>query len=813
MNKLKTLSHKVMTFDEFDENKDYLALKYLNYTWDEIDSTGLKPRVNNTIITFDSETSNYEDENGNKKPFIFSLMTTIMNPDTDENINVWTRTIDEFKKILDWLVFKLDLEVHKKALRDKHGNIMRDIMGNVRYDESNDRIVVIYIHNLPFDISFLLPELKTYKVFAQSSHKPYYVETEDGIMFKDSVVLSQKTLEQIGKGLKDFNETKKVGDFDYDLIRTPATPFTEKEKGYVIYDTTVLAAYIKEEGTFTNNVTGQKKFSIAKIPLTQTGKIRQFVKKVFRADGFTLYDLYNAGALPHTKPFNSFRDFVEGRAKEIACKLEKEMQPSGSQLKIKPDEYYMLTKAYTGGFTHSNPNHTGEIVKNVQSWDFTSSYPTRIVSNKFAMSNGAKIKVSNNALIKALKENEKTNDKTFLFEVELDSISSKVDYDYFLSVSKADYDKGTLIESNGRIVYAENVRTTMLSTDWETFSKVYKLKNPRFHNVYMYKNGYLPLPMILSTLYFYKQKTTLKGVKGKEKDYMNFKERLNSIYGMCVQNPIADDVKYNDKDGWTTTKKDKFGIEFTHALIDNYNNSRNRFLAYIWGVQISAYSRRELWKGIMECGDDYIYSDTDSIKVKNSDRHEKFIADYNKKITEMIYECLDHFKLDRSLANPEDIKGNRHPLGVWDANDGFYKAFKTLGAKRYVDIDKETNKFEITIAGLSKEKGKNFFYHKAKLKKNSAIINNEDVEKIFSIFNDKLFVPAKSTGKLAHYYVDKYDSFEVKDYKGNSYKVPSGGGCLLKPTEFTLSLSESFMNFLYNISNGYVSEDIIKNIE
>lgn len=807
------LYHDVLEFKDLKDNWPYIAKNILVDDYVHESGSSRKPSINQTIITFDSETSNYIDDGGNKKPFIFSLMTTIMNPKTNENVNVLCRTIDEFLKLLDAISQHLKTKVNKIPLKNKDKIIQKDVFGNILYDESKDRYINVYIHNLPFDISFLLPKLSIYKVFAQSSHKPYYVVTNGGVQFKDTVVLSQKSLAQIGKSLTTFTERKKVGDFDYDKIRTPKTKFTDKEMGYVTYDTTTLAGYIKEEGTPTEG----GDFNIGTIPLTQTGKVRQFVKGVMRGDLKYIKLLTEDGIMQHNeavdalvnfehKDGESYDDMVK-RYQGIKKKVQTYLGPSGRNYSMTPEQYEEMKRSYTGGFTHSNPNHTEDIMENVQSWDFTSSYPTRILAEKFALSDGSRIYPSNDEFIKKL-SNVK-DDELFMFDVEFDSIGSKIDYDYFLSVSKCECDPETLVESNGRVVYAEKVKTTMLSTDWETFSKVYRIKNARFSNIYKYGMGYLPLGIILSTIYFYYQKTTLKGIKGRERDYMNYKGMLNSIYGMSVQDPISDYVTYENGE-WGGTKKEKFGIQLKNKLIDEYNDSKSRFLFYMWGIQISAYSRRDLWKGIMDCGNDYVYSDTDSIKVINSKKHEKFIKRYNREIINKIRACLRYYGLSEELMNPVDIKGGHHQLGVWDANDGFYSHFKTLGAKRYVDIDKDTHEFEITVAGLSKAKGAKFILNKSKAEHDGRVVtdlSDENVKKLFDCFSDELYVPAKKTGKLAHYYIDHYDSFKVKDYKGEECTIEAGAGCLLKATDFTLSLSGSFKDFLVNLNNGYVCID------
>lgn len=795
MQKKLVLDDKIIEFKDFDSNWEHIK-KCINKKFYSKKGGAL---VNNTIFTYDSETSNYIDKEGKKKPFVFSLMLTIVNPVNLNTANILCRRITEFKYVLNKITSYLGCVVHKTPMIDKKtGAQLFDIDGQPRYDESHDKWIDIFIHNLPFDISFLLPEIETYKVFSSDLHKPYYVISNSGVRFKDTVVLTQKTLDQLGKGLQYFKVRKAVGDFDYDKIRTPDTPFTKKEYGYVVDDTLVLAAYIREE---MDNY-GEK---IVNIPLTQTGKVRDFVRKTMSGNVKKLKELDESGILP-----NELAKIV--RKGKLTQKdldtLKIAMGTSGRNFQLTKETYEMMSRAYTGGFTHSNPNHTGKIMKNVQSWDFTSSYPTRILAEKFAMGSGGKVKITRNIL-------DKDKENLYLFDVYFDRITAKTDYDFYLSSSKCTHSDKGFIESNGRVVTAEKVKTTMLSTDWEIFSKVYKMEDIKFGTCYKFKMGYLPLGIIMSTLYFYKQKTTLKGVKGREHDYMLFKEMLNSIYGMTVQDPIKDTILYSNESGWVKRRKKDFPESYYKRAINEYNKSMSRFLFYIWGVQISSYSRRDLWKGIMACGDDYVYSDTDSIKVINSEKHKKFVSEYNHKIVDKIKKCLNFYHINPGLANPADIKGKYHMLGVWDPNDGFYSYFKTLGAKRYVDISKSDSSFEITIAGLSKSKGAHYLLAKSQCEhnKNLVVDTKENVTKLFNFFDDELFVPASKTGKLAHYYVDHYDGFEVKDYKGKKCFIEAGGGCLLKATDFTLSMSEGFTKFLQNIAEGF-SEDVnvIKNV-
>ena len=56
--------------------------------------------------------------------------------------------------------------------------------------------------------------------------------------------------------------------------------------------------------------------------------------------------------------------------------------------------YIQLKRAFMGGFTHSNPNHTGKTLENVSSIDLTSSYPTVMLADKFPMSRAKELNIT-----------------------------------------------------------------------------------------------------------------------------------------------------------------------------------------------------------------------------------------------------------------------------------------------------------------------------------------------------------------------------------------------------------------------------------
>ena len=256
--------------------------------------------------------------------------------------------------------------------------------------------------------------------------------------------------------------------------------------------------------------------------------------------------------------------------------------------------------------------------------------------------------------------------------------------------------------------------------------------------MYIYDKGYLPKPIIEATLDLYESKTTLKGVEGAEVEYLLKKGMLNSIYGMMVTSPLKDLVICDECGEWQEPEilnpKDEEEQEIEE--LQKYNDNKRRFLYYPWGVWITAYARQALYTGLLEFGkEDYLYSDTDSIKCLHIEKHLRYIEIYNEMITKSIKQCLDYYGISPDKASPKNRKGEVKQLGLWDweTKDSPYTKFKTLGAKRY--IYEQGGELHITIAGVSKKMGKDY------------LAANKDP---FKMFSEEMEIDAEYSGKLTH---------------------------------------------------------------
>lgn len=297
-------------------------MKYwTEYSGHEVDILGKKRKIDNTIYTFDIETTSYLLLNGEVLTArAYQKLTTDEQEACEKQacMYVWQfsindtvyygRTWDEFKLFLNRL-------------------------------ESNDATrKIIFVHNLGFEFQALWSVLKIKQVMSRKSRKLITCELEDyNIQLRCSYMLSNLKLEKL-PDVYNLPVRKKVGDLDYSLLRTPITPLTEAELGYCEYDCLVTYWYIKTELETYERVD--------KLPITATGKVRKQLQRL---------------VLQNYRYVNKV----------------------SRQIDTNPKVYNMLVDAFAGGYTHANYIYADDVLKNVDSYDETSAYPYVLVTCKF----------------------------------------------------------------------------------------------------------------------------------------------------------------------------------------------------------------------------------------------------------------------------------------------------------------------------------------------------------------------------------------------------------------------------------------------
>lgn len=605
-----------------------------------------------------------------------------------------------------------------------------------------NRRLIIYVHNLEYEFQFMRKWFEWHDIFADEKRSPLYCVTETGIEFRCSYRLSGYSLAKLGDELSTYKTEKMVGDLDYYKLRHSLTPLTDKEFKYCYKDTQVVVCYIQEEIERNEN-------NIAKIPYTKTGYVRRFCQQRCLASSGKQD---NVSRLKGMK----YRDVMRS-------------------LTLTYDQYKMCKAGFQGGFTHANVNYVNKTLTNVGSIDFTSSYPFTMMAQYFPMSSPREVEVHD------LRElNFYLANYCCLFEVQFINIEPLTTNENPISSSRCSYLKDYHL-NNGRVINAGILETTITELDFDIFRNFYRWDGIKIGKFLTFYKGYLPTSLVKALVSLYKDKTELKGVEGKETEYLLSKGMLNSAYGMAVTDIVREDLEYHQElfaDEW------QVGDETPVSQLNRYNQNPSRFLYYPWGVWVTAHARHNLFRGIREFGSDYVYSDTDSIKAINMDRHMDFIKNYNLHVREQLQAASDFHGIPMEDFEPKTIKGVPKLIGVWDY-EGEYDKFKTLGAKRYL-VQKD-NEIEFTVAGVNKKAIKEY------------MLETYGLDGVFDAFTRSLDIPKGRTGKLTHTYIDQEWTGVLVDYNNVPFTYHEKSSIHMEPAPFKISMLDAFWDYISGI--------------
>jgi hypothetical protein len=588
---------------------------------------------------------------------------------------------------------------------------------------------IIYIHNLSYDFQFIRNYITDFEVFARSPRQPLTAYTPTyNAEFRDSLALTNCKLEKLTDVFK-LPVRKKTGDLDYNIIRNSKTPLTDTEMEYVEYDARVLYHLIYMFKSRYKNV--------CHIPLTQTGIVRRECQAIYAKN--VTYHRHIKSIYPHTAA-----------------------------------DWYFIMRAFWGGYVHANYLHAGKIINRVQSYDFTSSYPTVMLSEKYPQSPWIRSGVKK---FSDLLE----NDYCYILDITFDHITAAT-YNHYLSRSKC-YDVYNVYEDNGRVVSADNLRVYCTNIDLQIIRKTYKFKSYTINKALRSRLDYLDKDFMLQILKYYTEKTALKGVDDLE--YALSKQKLNGLYGMSVTNIIKDSFGFEDNE-WLPVHE-LTDVEVNEKLID-IGKSFATFLSPAYGVFVTAYARKNLWDNILKIDRDLVYADTDSIKFVGD--HMDVINAYNKKIIKKLRAACKDNGIDPALLSPADAAGVQHHLGIFD-NDGNYEQFVTLGAKKYATVT--GGELHITVSGVNSKTG-------------AAALG--DIRN----FKNGFVFDYDGAGKQLISYNDRQSDTIIIDAYGNAETRSEIYGVNLRPNVYHLGMSFDYMDLIeYKCPNYSLRCSNIKN--
>lgn len=577
------------------------------------------------IAAFDIETTSIDgikDDKGNyiSPPYGFMYIWQFCFNHTV----IYGRYWDEFTQLLDYLSECLDL--------------------------SDERFLVIYVHNLGFEFQFMQNFLPgELNVFAVKKRTPLTVRCR-GFEFRCSWKLTNMTLEKACKNEYGMRYKKLSGELDYSILRTAKTHLEDNEFAYSIVDVLCLEDLIYRK--FAN-----EHDDVTTIPLTSTGYIRRRARKK--------YDM-------HFK--TNRREYMKNY--------------------MTSDVYEMLLEAGRGGDTHANRYMSGRIIHNCDSYDFVSSYIYCLMCMKYPVTKFCYYGNIDNAgeLDRLLSEN------ACLFRLTLEKVDVKEHVPSpYIPLAKCRNLSGYTLD-NGRILHADSLEITVTDIDYKIIMEQYESEHVYIKDMYIAKYGECPQFIKELLMELFRDKCELKEAieeaenRGEDTAdlkyrYAKCKNLLNGVFGMMYTKPLRDNITVENGE-WKETAA---SMDDLPKRIGSYNS----FLVYAHGVWTTANARSNLWELSKAFGYGHIYNDTDSVKGVLIDGDEK-IKEFNRMVKLMNIEHNSYCKLD---------SGKLFYLGVAECETERekYKEFKTLGAKKYCYTDSEG--LHSTISGVSKKEG------------------------------------------------------------------------------------------------------------
>lgn len=652
---------------------------------------------------------------------------------TDKNGNSSVIKVEKYNPVENHIVaWTISIRAFNYNITTLYGNTPEE------FCECIDRIqkclpgheTFYYIHNLAYDYVFLRKYL--YKWFGHPDkqlntkpHYPIYFKWKDrGITLKDSLILAQRKLEKWAEDL-DVEHKKAVETWtdtegnvhkkwDYDKLRSQKEIFDRHELDYIEHDTL--------SGVECIDATMQTlKKKIYSMPYTATGIPREECRKIGKKNGAR----------------ESFLSMV-----------------------LTYEQYIQAERCYHGGYTHANRYKIDKLILNVICRDFSSSYPYCILSEKYPME---KWNDYDDCSIDEILDMSDTYG--FMFKLTLINPRLKDTHNPMpaLQSSKC-VDKINPVEDNGRILQADYVELYLTEIDGQIIKDTYSWDKHICTEVIYSRKDYLPRWFTDYTYKLYSDKCTLKD--GDPVLYSIAKAKLNSLYGMCVQKCLRDNMVENFVTGEYEKEIPvdmKTGEEITpEQQYQKYVENENSFLPYFWGVYVTSFAMRNLFELASCCIDEngenhFTYSDTDS--VYSTYWNEDKLKVYNRKCEE---------KLRANGYEPVEYNGETYIPGVAEF-DGSYSEFKVLGAKRYCcrysndkrNKEKNRGKLKITVAGVPKSGVKCL---------------NDDINN----FTTGFIFKGTDTGKLTHHYI--YQD-EITSENG----ISRGDSIDLTPCDYLLS--------------------------
>lgn len=532
--------------------------------------------------------------------------------------------------------------------------------------------LVIYIHNLSFDIQylkdFLIQRYHDFDMLAIATHK-FITFSCDAFEFRCSFKLSNRSLEKWANDLGVENR-KAVGEIDYTETHYQTEPLSENQHHYLKQDVFTLRDCVMEQMRIFGD-------TLQTIPLTSTGYVRRITRKNFR------------------------------KGKGNVEKFRKTA--------LTPETYSYCRKEFSGGMTHGNRFYAGKIVKgNIKHADFDSHYPTQqrariygFPSSRFSLVHSIHDRLRGKTwTIKQLLE--LAHDRCILVEIAIRDMTVKdgVTLPYaqlskFVDGKQKDWkrpivDNGRILKTYGTsIVILNEIDLTIINEDYNFSYEIF--------TIYAASRGPVPEYIKETVDHFYSEKTRLKKevnrlkkekapddkIRAADKDLLLVKQMLNSIYGMTATSSVRANITMDTTGNWS---EEIITADVLAEKLDTYYHNYNSFNPYQLGCWTTALARYQLWYVVKYIigYENFLYCDTDSAFYISTPEIEERLKAYNERIHNAALEHGAYITLDDGTVKAYDKFD-------YDETENITE-FVFLHAKAYAYVD--DGKLKCVIAGV-----------------------------------------------------------------------------------------------------------------
>ena len=569
-----------------------------------------KPRYLDVTCTFDIETTNTDTDG-----FAYSFQTCI------GGAVVVPRYFEEWADIMETLVDKWSITERKR--------------------------LVVFVHNLGYEYTYLIQMLcdrwGDCKALYTKSRKPLYLMFDNGIEFRDSLKLFQKSLARATEGCK---HEKLKGDLDYSVYRTADTPLDDTEFAYCVNDVLGLWEAIER-------LKAERHYNAATLPMTNTALVIKEVNKHLTGDSRTLQKM--------------------------------------QALELNREQMEIAYKAMAGGDTHGTRWRAGHTYRNCNSYDFKSAHPSQQLLWKFPEGHPMMLPQGQPQTVM---DNIISSGMGWIAEIAIKGLQIRPECpDPVISVSKCVGLKCDENKDNGRVLQADETLLYCDSNDWQRIKEAYTFERVVMHRGFCFRLGYLPDSFRMAIFDKFKIKETMKG----SPEYAFSKICVNTIFGACAQKTIRDEYTAEIGDS-IDFERMSWEVNLEKKNPAEIQKSQKGKFPFLWGLWTASMTRLKLWQLLKIVGwEKVIYWDTDSCKFEGA--KVPAVEQYNK---EVAAQCE---KRGVVVTKPNGkkvyigIAEDEHPQA-----DYGYTEFRFLHAKCYAARTCE-GVLESTIAGVGKKEG------------------------------------------------------------------------------------------------------------